>query len=447
MRTRWLLLALLGLSFGIAGVTDRPASAEDADQINKLIKQLGSSKFTERDKAKRELEAIGEAALDALRKAVKSGDLETSRRAAELVQKMEGKITRDNLLAPKKLHLKLKDTPVPEAVAQLAKLSGYTIEILGDRAALAKKTVTLDTGETTFWQAFDQLCQKAGLVETSAAFNPYNPQPVPLPPGKMRPPIRIQPLPAPALPVVPPGQPQPAPNIQVQPGAIQIQIDVPNIGAVPVRIEAPAVKPAPDQPAPAKKADAPARRAQAAGQAQAAPAQAKPAQAPPADQPVQAQPLPAVRPVQVQVAPAPAQPPVQIQPAPPVQVLPVQPGVRPINPGQPVKPAQIYLTEGKPREVPTHYAGAIRVRVLTLPQANPQQPAVQPGGPVPLPGGPAPFPGGGVQPVPPNGFPGGAVPPGFVPPRVEGEAIILLQVSAEPRLQNFHVTGNVQVDR
>src|SRR5207247_3957033 len=128
-----------------------------------------------RHRAKAELEAIGAPALDALRKAARSSDLETSRRAEEIVKKLEDKITTESLLAPKKVRLNLKDTPVPDAVAELSKQSGYNIQLLGDRAALAGRKVTLDTGETTFWEAYDRLRQKAGLVEVVNGVNPYAP--------------------------------------------------------------------------------------------------------------------------------------------------------------------------------------------------------------------------------------------------------------------------------
>src|SRR5262249_25452325 len=70
--------------------------------------------------------------------------------------------------APKKVRLNLKDTPVIDAVDELVRQSGYNIQIQGEVAALVKRKVTLDTGATTFWQAFDLLCDKAGLVEIAA---------------------------------------------------------------------------------------------------------------------------------------------------------------------------------------------------------------------------------------------------------------------------------------
>jgi WD40 repeat protein len=60
----------------------------DAKRIAALIKQLGDDAFEKREAAGEELESIGMAALDALKKAAASGDPEVGRRAAMLHQKI-----------------------------------------------------------------------------------------------------------------------------------------------------------------------------------------------------------------------------------------------------------------------------------------------------------------------------------------------------------------------
>jgi hypothetical protein len=356
MCKRWFLLALVGLGVGLSALLSGPAPAgDDADRIARLVKQLGSSRFAERDRAKRELEALGPAAFEALRQAAQSKDPETSRRAGDLVKKMQEKIDLANLLAPKKVRLNLKDTPVLDAVADLARQSGYSVELLGDRAALAGRKITLDTGETSFWEALDRLCEKAGLVETSTPYARPVPQPT----------IRIQPLPV-----------QP-----VQPG----------------------VKPAP-KPAP----PAPPRQRKGAGQLRIEVKVEAVQLAAPAQGPVQAQPAqPQGAPAQAVQPPQHLQPPVQIQPAPLLQIQPG--GLRRPTPIRPYNPSQITLTEGKRQDTPTCYSGAVRVRVAS---AVPQQ----------------------YQAIP------------AASPRA-GEALILLEVAAEPRLQNFQLLGSAQIDK
>src|SRR5262245_60176420 len=59
----------------------------DAAEISRLVRQLGSEKFETRDAASKRLEAIGAAALGALREAASSSDdAEVKQRAGRLVK-------------------------------------------------------------------------------------------------------------------------------------------------------------------------------------------------------------------------------------------------------------------------------------------------------------------------------------------------------------------------
>jgi len=197
---------LLGLGLGLLVLARQAASAdEQTDNIAKLIKQLESNRFADRERAAKELLQVGAPALDALKKASTSENLEVRRRASDLVEQIGTK----SLLDPKRLRLNFKDMPVIDAVDELVRLSGYNIQIQGDPAGLVKRKVTLDTGETTFWQAFDQLCQKAELVEIPAPATQPNPLPQdPLNP-RLRPGIRLQILPLPGA----PGKRNPLPKL------------------------------------------------------------------------------------------------------------------------------------------------------------------------------------------------------------------------------------------
>jgi HEAT repeat protein len=70
--------------------THYPSEKIDPHKIDALVKQLGSGILAEREKARKELETIGLPALDALREAIKGKDLETKRRAAEILTTIEG---------------------------------------------------------------------------------------------------------------------------------------------------------------------------------------------------------------------------------------------------------------------------------------------------------------------------------------------------------------------
>jgi hypothetical protein len=168
MHRNGFLLALV-TGFLLAGgrpVHAGPAARPEPDPIARLVIQLGSKHFKDREAATQALDAIGLPALEPLRRAARGTEPEVRRRAAYLVQKIEKRLESERLLAPRHLHLVWKDTPVPEAVNELSRQAGVPIVLSNaDRARLADRKITLDTGETTFWDALDQLCRKATLVE------------------------------------------------------------------------------------------------------------------------------------------------------------------------------------------------------------------------------------------------------------------------------------------
>ena len=320
----WLAL-LAGLAVALDALPGRAADKADEAAIKKWIGKLGG-RFVEREKAQKELEKIGLPALDALRKAAEKGDPETRRRAGELVAKLEKQVLAARVLAPTKVRLTFKDTPVKEAVAELAKKTGYNITLHDPQNALKDRKVTLDTGETTFWQAFDQLCVKAGLTEASQQ-DLMQAVPVPLP-GRIQPPRGI-------LPVNPPGRVAPLPPLRLKPALPPQKLAPPQKGARAEQAQLHFVFALKDE---VKLAQAPAVK----GKARAVPAQ------------IQVQPA-----QRIQILPAVGGP-IQIQPG-------VWRGGRPIRRWPMIQPGQIILKDGKARTLPTFYAGAVRIRVLDNP--------------------------------------------------------------------------------
>ena len=73
-----------------------PAAPPDSPEIERLIQQLGSPTFAEREAAAEDLDAIGEPALDGLQKAAaRDKDAEIRRRAEGLVKAIEDRIYTD----------------------------------------------------------------------------------------------------------------------------------------------------------------------------------------------------------------------------------------------------------------------------------------------------------------------------------------------------------------
>jgi hypothetical protein len=239
MRSRHLLAALLlGLGLALPAAVPAPVPDKaDAARIKKLVEQLGSGEFQQREQAAKELEAVGAPALEELRKATASADAEVKARATELVKKIERRAESARELAATRVRLVYKDTPVAEAVADLKKKTGYAIDLYDPEGKLKGRKVTLDTGETTFWHAFDQFCRKAGLVEATAQdMMKLIPPPRPGLPGA-----------APLLPVPPPLPKAPPKDAPRPPAAARFKA----AGALAAQVpDPPPVRKLPAAPAP-----------------------------------------------------------------------------------------------------------------------------------------------------------------------------------------------------
>src|SRR5262249_29032821 len=135
--------------------------------IKQLVDRLGSQDYKTREAATRALAELGDKALEGLRQACKSKDVEVCKRAEHLVKKIEERVETDLTLKPTQVHLVCKDTLVKDAFKELSRLSGVVIDLGADQSKFANRKVTLDTGKITFWQAFDKLCEKAGVCESN----------------------------------------------------------------------------------------------------------------------------------------------------------------------------------------------------------------------------------------------------------------------------------------
>src|SRR5262249_8595512 len=86
-------LAVALVVLPITLLRSEPLRVPSATEIDRLIQQLGSDRFAEREKASRRLEIIGEPALEALSKATKSADTEIRKRAIHLEKTIQARAT------------------------------------------------------------------------------------------------------------------------------------------------------------------------------------------------------------------------------------------------------------------------------------------------------------------------------------------------------------------
>jgi uncharacterized protein (TIGR03067 family) len=67
-------------------VTEKAAPAKSEKEMKRLIDQLGSERFQDRDQATKELSKLGKSALPSLKEAAKSADAEVRHRAQKLIE-------------------------------------------------------------------------------------------------------------------------------------------------------------------------------------------------------------------------------------------------------------------------------------------------------------------------------------------------------------------------
>ncbi len=154
---------------------DDTTPAADAALIHKLVEQLGNDDFNEREKASAALDALGEPALGPLHRALESTDEEVRKRADMLVSAIEKRLETAAALKAKRVHLVYKNLALKDALADFEKQCGYRFALQDFENKLGNRTITLDSGDAPFWQAFDQFCDKAGVKEGEA----QEPAPVP----------------------------------------------------------------------------------------------------------------------------------------------------------------------------------------------------------------------------------------------------------------------------
>ena len=126
-----------------------------------LVEQLGAPRYADREAAAKSLEALGRAALPALRAARRSADPEA--RASALL----GRIETAELVRPTLVRLDFPDRPLGEIVEELERQSGIRLQVAaGGGGPLAGRRITLQApGPVPFWEAIDRL-GRAGSLRT-----------------------------------------------------------------------------------------------------------------------------------------------------------------------------------------------------------------------------------------------------------------------------------------
>src|SRR5262249_20537185 len=95
--------------------------------------------------------------------------------AEEVAQRIERRLEAQRLLKPRTVRLSYKDVPVADAINDFVQKTGFNVQIPDTERAKINRRINLDTGELPFWEAYQRLCEAAGLVERPP--QPVQPQP------------------------------------------------------------------------------------------------------------------------------------------------------------------------------------------------------------------------------------------------------------------------------
>ncbi|MCE9562984.1 MAG: STN domain-containing protein, partial [Planctomycetes bacterium] len=129
-------------------------------KIAQMLVDLGSDDYRTREKAGRDLAALGEKALPGMKSTLLSTDNpEVQRRLIVLVRKMEV----ERLVSPKRVTMSVKQKTVKDTLDELAKMTGYKIEFNGNMGNGEPKH-DFEFENTPFWVAIDKVAAAAGCI-------------------------------------------------------------------------------------------------------------------------------------------------------------------------------------------------------------------------------------------------------------------------------------------
>jgi hypothetical protein len=143
------------------------AAEPTLEQTELLVARLGSGAFRDREAASRELDALGPAALPALRRAIATGDAETRQRAAEVLERINDRLAAARILTPTTVEFKYDNKPLEDAVREFNRKCGATLTLHdATQNKFRGRTITASTnGPVPFWDAVELFCRKADLHE------------------------------------------------------------------------------------------------------------------------------------------------------------------------------------------------------------------------------------------------------------------------------------------
>lgn len=137
-----------------------PDPAVDPAKVTGLVVLLGSPDYRTRERAGRDLLALGDRGLPALKAALPAvADPEANRRLQVIVERLDA----ERLRSPRRVSLKVAGRKPEDVLDEIARQTGYRIEY-DARERTVDRRVSLEFADLPFWEALDRVCDAAGLV-------------------------------------------------------------------------------------------------------------------------------------------------------------------------------------------------------------------------------------------------------------------------------------------
>lgn len=155
MRIRALVCAaMFALLVSLPGST----AAQDSgptERVARLIRDLGSPAFEDRQRANEELAGLGAASREQLKVAANSEDAEVRARARDLLRRLDV----ERLWAASPVAIKTTDTPLQEILRTIADSTGNHLTTGSRYEVFNDKRLALDYESAGYWQLLDEICR------------------------------------------------------------------------------------------------------------------------------------------------------------------------------------------------------------------------------------------------------------------------------------------------
>jgi hypothetical protein len=150
------VLALLAPTIGQEPA--QPAASSAEPRVARLVRELGSPEYSKRARAEKQLSEYGQQSRVELEAALEHEDLEVRLRAGRLLDEL--KIAQ--LWRASQVEFQADGKSAAEALSALAAQSGNHVHIGDPYGNFADLKLDAPIGPTDYWQAVDQICDRAG---------------------------------------------------------------------------------------------------------------------------------------------------------------------------------------------------------------------------------------------------------------------------------------------